>query len=68
MIKILILIWIIKLYLKESGSLSKKKVVGKHVFITGAAMGLGKGFAYKFAKLGAKVSMADVNLELVKEH
>ena len=31
-------------------------------------MGLGKGFAHKFAKLGAKVSMADVNFELVKDH
>ena len=35
----------------------------KVVFITGAARGIGKSFAEAFAKQGAKVVIADINIE-----
>ena len=40
---------------------------GKHVFITGAGSGLGRMMAIKFAKLGSKVTISDINLEGVEE-
>ena len=36
---------------------------GKRVIVTGAAGGLGRGFAQGFAKAGAKVLVADINEE-----
>lgn len=36
---------------------------GKHVFITGAGSGLGRDMAIRFCKLGAYVSISDVNIE-----
>ena len=34
---------------------------GKVVAITGAASGIGRGLANRFGKLGAKLSLADIN-------
>lgn len=39
----------------------KKSVKKKHIFITGAGSGLGRGMAIKFAKLGANLSLSDIN-------
>src|SRR4030095_1813629 len=39
------------------------RVAGKKAFITGAAQGLGAAFARKLADEGAKVSLADINVE-----
>jgi NAD(P)-dependent dehydrogenase (short-subunit alcohol dehydrogenase family) len=39
------------------------RVAGKKAFITGAAQGLGAAMARKLAAEGAKVSLADINLE-----
>ena len=39
----------------------------KVVLITGAAGGLGRAFAFAFAKLGAKVAVADLNTEGAEE-
>lgn len=39
------------------------RVAGKKAFITGAAQGLGAAFARKLAEEGAKVTLADINLE-----
>src|SRR5450432_424305 len=39
------------------------RVAGKKAFITGAAQGLGAAMARKLAAEGAKVSLADVNIE-----
>ena len=54
-------------FIKEQGWLPKKSVRGKHVFITGAGSGLGRLMATKFAKLGAKVTISDINIEGVEE-
>lgn len=37
------------------------------MFITGAGSGLGRLMATKFAKLGAKVTISDINIEGVEE-
>ena len=42
------------------------RVAGKKAFITGAAQGLGAAMAHKLAAEGAKVSIADINLEGAK--
>ncbi|MDE2486599.1 MAG: SDR family NAD(P)-dependent oxidoreductase, partial [Alphaproteobacteria bacterium] len=42
------------------------RVAGKKAFITGAAQGLGEAIAKKLAEEGAKVSIADINLEGAK--
>src|SRR5438445_5174951 len=39
------------------------RVAGKKAFITGAAQGLGAAMARRLAAEGAKVSLADINLE-----
>ena len=42
------------------------RVAGKKAFITGAAQGLGAAMARRLAAEGAKVSLADINLEGAK--
>lgn len=44
-----------------------KNVAGDTVLITGAASGIGKLLALKFARLGAKVALLDVNAAAVEE-
>jgi all-trans-retinol dehydrogenase (NAD+) len=39
----------------------KKSVKGNHVFLTGAGQGLGRLLAIRLAKLGAKLSLTDIN-------
>jgi hypothetical protein len=39
----------------------KKNLTKDHVFLTGAGMGIGKLMAYRFGKLGCKLSLADIN-------
>ena len=53
---------IVYAFLKNYGYLHKKSVAGDHIFITGASSGIGRQMAIKFAKKGAKISIADVNL------
>ena len=48
---------------REKGWLPKKDVKGKHVYITGAGSGLGRGMALEFAKLKANVTILDVNMD-----
>jgi NAD(P)-dependent dehydrogenase (short-subunit alcohol dehydrogenase family) len=42
------------------------RLAGKKAFVTGAAQGLGAAMARKFASEGAKVSLADINVEGAK--
>jgi NAD(P)-dependent dehydrogenase (short-subunit alcohol dehydrogenase family) len=44
-----------------------KSIKNKIVLITGAAGGLGREFALTFAKMGAKIAVADINTEGVAE-
>jgi NAD(P)-dependent dehydrogenase (short-subunit alcohol dehydrogenase family) len=37
------------------------------VFVTGAGSGIGKSMAIKLAKLGCKVTLADINFEAVSK-
>jgi len=56
-------IWGTHFALRSFGWLPKKNVRGSHIFITGAASGIGRLMALNFAKLGSKVSVVDLNLE-----
>ena len=58
---LLCIIWALYVYAREKGYLAKKSIRGKHIFITGAGSGLGRGMAIKFAKLGANLTLCDLN-------
>jgi all-trans-retinol dehydrogenase (NAD+) len=60
-------LWALHTFLRERGWLPKKSVRGKHIFITGAGSGLGRMMAIKFARLGAKLTISDINLEGIEE-
>ncbi|MEZ5009764.1 MAG: 3-oxoacyl-ACP reductase family protein [Chitinophagales bacterium] len=45
----------------------KNSLQNKVVVITGAAGGLGEAFAKRFASLGAKIAVCDINLDKAKE-
>ena len=49
------------------GWLPKKSVNKKHVFLTGAGSGLGRCVAIRLAKLGACLSLVDLNLAGLEE-
>ncbi len=63
----LCLLYSFKIYLREKGWLKKKSVRGKHLFITGAGSGLGRLMSIRFAKLGANLTISDMNHEGVLE-
>ena len=54
-------LWTFYTFIKANGWLPKKNVYGKHIFITGAGSGLGRAMAMRFAKLGANLSLVDLN-------
>jgi 3-oxoacyl-[acyl-carrier protein] reductase len=43
------------------------KLEGKVAIVTGAARGLGRGYAKRLAGLGAKIAVADLNLRSYEE-
>lgn len=53
--------------LKNHGWLQKKSVKGEHIFITGAGSGIGRQMALRFSRLGAKITICDLNLENAKK-
>jgi 2-polyprenyl-3-methyl-5-hydroxy-6-metoxy-1,4-benzoquinol methylase len=54
-------LWAIYTYFKEKGWLPKKSIVKKHVFITGAGSGIGRLMAVRMAKMGALLTLVDLN-------
>ena len=71
----LIFLWALYTYAREKGWLLKKSVKSKHIFITGGGSGLGREMALKFSKLGANVTICDLNpitiletVELIKNN
>jgi len=54
-------------FLREKGWLPKRSVRGKHVYLTGAGSGLGRLMALRLAKLGAKITLLDLNENGLKE-
>ena len=61
MIIILIILYLIFLLRKHRGWRHTCKVEDRHIFVTGAANGMGRITAIKLAQRGAKVSIVDVN-------
>ena len=43
------------------------RLQGKSALITGAARGIGRGFAQKYIEEGAQVAIADIDLDAVPE-
>ena len=59
--------WAFYVFLKVNGLLPKQNVKDKHVFLTGAGSGLGRGMAVEFGKLGAKLTLCDINEKGLEE-
>ena len=53
--------------MKNNGLLMKKSLRNEHVFLTGAGSGIGRYMAIQLAKMGAKLSISDVNMEGLEE-
>ena len=64
---IFLVLWAFYVFLREHGLLRKKSLKGKHVFITGAGLGLGREMAIKFVRMGAYVSISDINEKTLME-
>ena len=56
-----LIICAIFVFVREQGWLPKQDVKGKHIFLTGAGSGLGRGMALIFAKMGANLTLCDIN-------
>lgn len=64
---ILLFLWAFYTYAREKGWLAKKSVKGKHIYLTGAGSGLGRGMTLKFAARGANLTISDINEEGLNE-
>ena len=51
----------LKTLMKTYGWLRKKNLQGKHVYITGAGMGIGRLMTLILAKQGCRITMSDIN-------
>jgi len=60
-------IWALYTFIKNKGWLPKKSVYKKHIFLTGAGSGLGREMSKRFAKMGANLTLVDLNLQGLEE-
>ena len=58
---ILVILYSIYAVLKKNGYWFKTSIKGKHVFLTGAASGLGRLVALRLGKLGCKMTIVDID-------
>ena len=58
---IVILFQLLYIMRREMGWQRKKKIEGKHIFLTGASSGLGRLVAIRLAQRGAKLTLIDIN-------
>ena len=63
----LVLLYALYTYMKSKGWLPKKSLKGEHVFLTGAGSGLGRKMAITLARMGANLSLSDVNIDSLEE-
>ena len=54
-------------WIKNNGWLPKKTIKSKHIFLTGGGSGLGRLVAIRLAKLGANLSLVDLNFPGLEE-
>jgi len=54
-------------YMKNNGIGFKKDINREHVYITGAGSGIGKIIAKKLAKLGARITVTDIDLSSAEQ-
>ena len=66
-IYLLLIFWAIQSFFRERGWLKKKSVRNKHIYLTGAGSGLGRGMTLKFARRGANLTISDINEEGLNE-
>jgi len=60
---LLILLYILNKLRRHFGLCKQKSLVGETVFLTGGGMGIGRLVAFRLARLGAKVVIADIRAE-----
>lgn len=60
---LLILLYLLNKLRKHLGLCRHKSLVGETVFLTGGGMGIGRQVAFRLARLGAKVVIADIRVE-----
>lgn len=60
-------LWAIHSFMRYYYLLPKKNLKGEHVMITGGGNGIGRELAIQLAKVGTKISIAEINIAAANE-